>query len=101
MSAFLSREGFEAEHFGNGEDAAFAVSGGDVSMVICGLSLGDMEGKTFIEKVREYFYGPVIIISASVDREDEETLHDLGVTAALEKTGKWKDALKPYLAALK
>lgn len=100
MESFLKKEGFEVESFDNGEDASFAVAGGEVVMVICGLSLEDMDGKIFIEKIREYFAGTIVIISASVEKESEESLHKLGVTAALQKSSGWEDSLKPYLTGM-
>jgi DNA-binding response OmpR family regulator len=101
MGAFLTKEGFEVESFSNGEDASFVISGGDIAMLICGLSLEDMDGKLFIERVREFFGGPLIVISSSVEKENEETLRGLGVTAALKKTGGWENSLRPYLTPLK
>lgn len=97
---FLAREGFEVEGFNNGEDASFVVNGSDIAMILCGLSLSDMDGKDFIKRVREYFAGPIIIISSSIENEDDEALRELGVTAALKKSGGWQEALRPYLALL-
>ncbi|MDR2499929.1 MAG: response regulator [Treponema sp.] len=100
MEIFLRKEGFEVENFDTGEDAAFVISGGGAALVVCGLTLGDMDGKTFIKKIKEYYAGPVIILSSSIEKENEAALSRLGVTAALKKSGGWEEALRPFLQSL-
>jgi two-component system cell cycle response regulator len=97
MRTFLSGEGFEVESFDTAEDAGMAINGGTASMVITGLAIADMSGETFIQKVAESFAGPIVILSSSINDDQAAALKSLGVRAAINKSGKWKDELLPYL----
>ena len=101
MENFLTKEGFEVEGYGSPEDASMAISGGSAAMVIAGLAIAGVEGDDFIKRIIEFYNGPLIIISSSIDKQKEEELLDLGVKAAINKSGKWQEALRPYLAEIK
>ena len=101
MKTFLEKEGFEVESFESAQEANIAISGGDVDMVITGLAFADMEGEEFLKKVEESFTGPLIVLSATLDKEIEKKLLSLGARAAISKSGLWQESLKPHLSALK
>jgi DNA-binding response OmpR family regulator len=101
MRNFLSKEGFEVEGYDKAEDANIAISGGAASMVIAGLAIAGVEGDDFVRRIIESYAGPVIILSSSIDRQNEDALLALGVKAAINKAGAWQVVLKPYLDAIK
>ena len=101
MRSFLEAEGFEVESFDSAQEASFAIGAGSGDVVITGLTFADLSGEEFVVKVIESFSGPVFVISSSVDQKMEENLVELGVKAAINKSGPWKDSLKPHLSALK
>ena len=101
MKSFLEKEGFVAEGFESAQDAIMVICGGAIDMVIMGLTFTDIAGEEFFKKIRQSYEGPVIVVSSSVDWENEKKLLALGAKAALNKSGPWQEGLKPHLAALK
>ena len=101
MRTFLEAEGFEVESFDSAQEALFAIGAGSGDMVIMGLTFADIEGREFLAKTVESFAGPVIVVSSSLDEKAEEELIELGARAMLNKSGPWKENLKPHLEALK
>ena len=102
MKSFLEAEGFEVESFDSAQEADIVIGAGAVDMVITGLAFADTDGEKFVSKIVESFAGPVIVVSSSADNEErEKRLINLGIKAAIEKTGPWKKSLKPYLDELK
>ena len=101
MRSFLEKEGFEVESFDNAQEASFSIGAGSGDMVIMGLAFADIEGTEFVRKALDSFSGPVIVISSSVDKPTEESLVDLGIRAAINKSGNWQESIKPHLEALK
>jgi DNA-binding NarL/FixJ family response regulator len=69
-------------------------------MVISGLAFAGMEAADFIRRTRENYAGPIVVISSSLDSQTTAALKDLGVKAALDKSGSWQEPLKIELAAL-
>ena len=101
MRNFLEKEGFEVESFDSAQEANFSISAGSGEIVITGLTFSDIDGVEFLLKIMDSFSGPVIVVSSSVDKALEEKLIDLGIRAALSKSGSWQEKLKPHLLALK
>ena len=102
MKTFLEAEGFEVESFESAQEAEIVIGAGAADMVIMGLTFADIDGEKFVSRTVESFAGPVIVVSSSADnKEREERLIDLGIKAAIDKSGPWKESLKPYLSVLK
>ena len=101
MRGFLEKEGFEVESFDSAQEANFSIGAGSGDMVITALAFSEIEGMEFVQRIMESFSGPVIVVSSSVNKALEEKLIDLGVQAALSKSGAWQGKLKSHLAALK
>ena len=101
MKGFLETEGFEVESYESAQEASFAIGAGTGDIVIMGLTFSDLDGEEFAVKVIESFSGPVLVVSSSIDKDKEDHLLELGIKAAVNKSGQWKDALKPYLADIK
>jgi len=100
MYTFLAGEGFGVESCDNVSDANFAISSGTAAMVITALTFADMSGEEFLQKINDFYAGPVIVISSSITAEKEKELLELGAKAAINKSGSWQEQLKPHLAAL-
>ena len=101
MGAYLQKEGFEFEGFESPQEADMVIGSGSADMVIMGLTFTGTDGEEFLSSTVESIVGPVIIISSSVDKKKEEELISKGARAAINKSGPWKEKLKPYLSALK
>ena len=100
MKTYLEKEGYEVDSFDSAQEAIFAIGAGSGDMVIMGLTFTEMEGEEFLSRAASSFAGPVIVISSSMNDERAEQLIDLGARATLDKTGPWKESLKPYLLSL-
>jgi len=100
MRIFLQKEGFEVESFESAQEANLALYGGVVDMFIMGLSFTDMDGGELLKKAADFYSGPIIVVSSSMDKEKEESLIAQGARAVIIKSGSWQDDLKPHLAAL-
>ena len=101
MHTFLEAEGFEVESFENAQEANIAIVGGLADMVIMGLTFEDIEGEQLLLRTVENFSGPVVVVSSSMDAKMAKKVLDMGAKAACNKSDRWKESLKPYLAALK
>jgi chemotaxis response regulator CheB len=66
-----------------------------------GLTFTDIDGKDFAKKIVETFTGPVIVVSSSLTEEKAKELKTLGIIASFDKSGPWKEGIKPHLSALK
>ena len=100
MKSFLEEEGFEVESFDSPQEANIVIGGGGADMVIMGLAFAETGGEEFLARTIASFAGPVIVVSSSVDGKKAKKLIDLGARMALNKSGPWKDVLKPQLSAL-
>ena len=100
MRVFLEEEGFEVEGFDSPKEANLTIGAGSADMVIMGLTFADVDGKDFAKKIVESFAGPVIVVSSSLTKESEAELNAVGVVASFDKSGLWKEGIKPHLSAL-
>jgi DNA-binding NtrC family response regulator len=96
VDRYLNSQGYEVESFDNWGEASLALGGG-VGMLITGLKLRDGDGPDLIEREVEAFSGDIIVMSSDVDEELADTLKHMGCTAALPKSGNWKEQLSMHL----
>ena len=101
MRVFLEEEGFEVEGFDSAQEANLTIGAGSADMVIMGLTFTDIDGKDFAKKIVETFTGPVLVVSSSLTAEKANELKALGIVDTFDKSGPWKDGVKPHLSALK
>ena len=101
MRVFLEEEGFVVEGFDSAQEANLTIGAGSADMVIMGLTFADADGKEFAKRIVETFTGPLIVVSSSLTDERAKELKTLGVTASFDKSGAWKEGVKPHLSALK
>ncbi len=85
LAPALSAAGYEALRAETAEAGLRAIAQRAPDAVILDLGLPDMDGKTALQKLRAFYHGPVLILSAR-DRESEkiEAL-DLGADDYVEK----------------
>ena len=101
MGAYLQKEGFEFEGFDNPQEADMVIGSGSADMVIMGLTFADIGGPEFLERIKEFYGGPVIVLSSSLDKDRKGKLLSMGANAAINKSGPWQQELRPYLLTLK
>jgi CheY-like chemotaxis protein len=95
---FLAERGYLVESYNQGSEALDIICTGQVSLVLTGLSLSDMDGELFIQKALEYVTElPIIAVTSTQDQELEERLYDIGIKGRVLKSGGWKDQLIPLL----
>ncbi|MDR2393029.1 MAG: response regulator [Treponema sp.] len=98
MKVFLVEQGFLGSCFSHGADALEAINQGDVSVVITGLSLADMDGKEFIKRIYASSYtGPIIVLTSNNLEAEQQALQYKGVTTCISKSEAWQEQLLPYL----
>ena len=100
MAAFLQKEGFEVESFDSPQEADMVIGSGSADLVIMGLTFAGIDGPEFLERIKEFYGGPVVVLSSSLEKEKKEKLLSMGANAAINKSGPWQEELKPYLSAL-
>jgi len=99
MKIFLAEIGLNCEGFDSGEDALNAVMSGDVSCVITGLELPDMNGEKLISRIVAVAPSALTIIVVTSSADDEarvKALESMGVKATIQKAGDWKEKLREY-----
>jgi two-component system cell cycle response regulator len=101
MRVFLEEEGFEVEGFDSAHEANLTIGAGSADLVVMGLTFTDIDGNDFAKRIVETFTGPVIVVSSSLTEEKAKELKALGIVGLFDKSGPWKDGIKPHLAALK
>ena len=98
MKVFLVEQGFIGACFSHGADALEAINQDDVSVVITGMALSDMDGKEFIKRIYASSYtGPIIVLTSNNPEEAQQALENRGVKACISKSGAWQEQLLPYL----
>lgn len=85
LSPALDAAGFEPKRADSGQEGLRAVALWSPDAVVLDLGLPDMDGKDVLVRVREFYAGPVIVLSAR-DREAEKIAAlDLGANDYVEK----------------
>jgi CheY-like chemotaxis protein len=99
MKIFLSEQGYTMESYDKGGDALTEIHSNNVSMIITGLSLADMEGVELIKKIITSPQSiPVIALTSNESEPQIEKLKALGVKASILKSGSWREKLLPFLS---
>ncbi len=85
LSPALDAAGYNARRAGSGQEGLRAIALWSPDAVVLDLGLPDMDGKDVLTRAREFYAGPVIILSAR-DREAEKIAAlDLGANDYVEK----------------
>lgn len=85
LSPALDAAGYDARRADSGQEGLRAIALWSPDAVVLDLGLPDMDGKDVLIRAREFYAGPIIILSAR-DREAEKiTALDLGANDYVEK----------------
>lgn len=85
LSPALDAAGYDARRADSGQEGLRAIALWSPDAVVLDLGLPDMDGKDVLARAREYYAGPIIILSAR-DREAEKIAAlDLGANDYVEK----------------
>lgn len=85
LSPALDAAGYEPKRADSGQEGLRAIALWGPDAVVLDLGLPDMDGKQVLRRAREFYEGPIIILSAR-DREAEKiTALDLGANDYVEK----------------
>lgn len=71
LKASLSSEGYLVSEAGTGEEGLRAATSQPPDLVILDLGLPDLDGQVVLERLREWFAAPIIVLSAR-DQEDQK-----------------------------
>jgi len=71
LKASLSSEGYQVSEAGTGEEGLRAATSQPPDLVILDLGLPDLDGQVVLERLREWFAAPIIVLSAR-DQEDQK-----------------------------
>lgn len=85
LSPALDAAGYDVKRAENGQEGLRGIALWSPDAVVLDLGLPDMDGKEVLRRAREFYSGPIIILSAR-DREAEKiTALDLGANDYVEK----------------
>lgn len=85
LSPALDAAGYDAKRADNGQDGLRGIALWSPDAVVLDLGLPDMDGKEVLRRAREFYAGPIIILSAR-DKEAEKIVAlDLGANDYVEK----------------
>ncbi|MBT3943438.1 MAG: response regulator, partial [Chloroflexi bacterium] len=81
----LSAEGFDVLLASNGEEALYQASLSRPSLIVLDIAMPVMDGFEALERLREFFTDPVIILSATDQEREKVRALDLGADDYLTK----------------
>lgn len=101
----LKNEGYETVKCGNAEEALRAVEKEEISLAVLDIMLPDTDGFTLLQKIRERYFFPIIMLTARI--EDEDKINGLSLGAddyitkpfnPLELVARVKTQLRRFLS---
>ena len=81
----LTAEGFDVVLASNGEEALYQASLGHPDLIVLDISMPVMDGFEALERLREFFTDPVIILSATDQEREKVRALDLGADDYMTK----------------
>jgi two-component system cell cycle response regulator len=98
VERFLASEGLVAEGSKTATGALELIKEGDVSLVVTGTVLADMDGSMFIKLCNIMSPDiPILVLSSNPPEREMEKLSHLKIEAILEKANGWQKNIRPYL----
>jgi two-component system KDP operon response regulator KdpE len=101
VSSHLKSEGYSVEVAGNGEEALEKAALVQPSVIVLDLTMPVMDGLTSLGRLREWFKGPVIILSARHEEQEKVRALDLGADDYLTKPFGMPELLARVRAAVR
>ena len=85
LSPALDAAGYDARRADNGQDGLRGIALWNPDAVVLDLGLPDMDGKEVLRRAREFYSGPIIILSARDKEAEKIAALDLGANDYVEK----------------
>lgn len=85
LARYLASEGFEVWTAENGEEALYLASLHQPDLIVLDLAMPVMDGFTALNRLREWFKSPVIILSATDQEREKVRALDLGADDYMTK----------------
>ncbi|MBI4218958.1 MAG: response regulator transcription factor [Chloroflexi bacterium] len=85
LARYLAAEGFEVWLAENGEEALYQASLHQPNVIVLDLAMPVMDGFTALQRLREWYTAPVIILSATDQEREKVRALDLGADDYLTK----------------
>ena len=71
IEVYLKNDGYEVYKFYNGSDALNCIDENDVDMAVLDVMLPDIDGFKILQRIREKYFFPVIMLTAKVEDMDK------------------------------
>jgi len=97
----LTAQGYKTIVSSNGKEGIFEAATQHPSIIILDLSLPDIDGIEIVQKLREWFFKPIIILSVRNAEEDIVKALDMGANDYLTKPFRSAELLARIRAALR
>ena len=85
LSPALDAAGYDSKRADNGQDGLRGIALWSPDAVVLDLGLPDMDGKEVLRRAREFYSGPIIILSARDKEAEKIAALDLGANDYVEK----------------
>ncbi|CAN5310334.1 winged helix-turn-helix domain-containing protein [soil metagenome] len=85
LSPALDAAGYDAKRADNGQEGLRGIALWNPDAVVLDLGLPDMDGKEVLRRAREFYAGPIIILSARDKEAEKIAALDLGANDYVEK----------------
>ena len=85
LSPALDAAGYDAKRADNGQEGLRGIALWNPDAVVLDLGLPDMDGKEVLRRAREFYSGPIIILSARDKEAEKIAALDLGANDYVEK----------------
>ena len=85
MEVYLTGEGYKVFKFYNPLEALLCTRKEQISLAVLDVMMPDMDGFTLLQKIRESYFFPVIMLTAKIEDSDKITGLDLGADDYITK----------------
>ncbi len=101
LNITLSASGYKIIEAATGKDASFMAASHHPALIVLDLGLPDMDGMDVLKSLREWFFKPIIILSARNTEEDIIHALDIGANDYLSKPFRTGELLARIRASLR
>ncbi|MBN2828820.1 MAG: response regulator [Candidatus Cloacimonetes bacterium] len=101
LNITLSASGYKIIEAATGKDASFMAASHHPALIVLDLGLPDMDGMEVLKSLREWFFKPIIILSARNTEEDIIHALDIGANDYLSKPFRTGELLARIRASLR
>lgn len=101
LATLLAAEGYETKIASNGEKALQIAAATPPEVILLDLGLPDIDGMTVLSKLKNWYGGPIIIVSARERENDKVAALDMGATDYVTKPFGTQELLARVRSALR